>query len=541
MKKIGIKLIVYTFLSFLLVLIDWTRGSQVGSTWAWTVNMMGVVIALFLITTDGWRHFFKRKYYIFSVIMILIIPASYLWWERHQTVIYRDKLLSAVCNVWALGICFIRLLEQGFLTRFKHQMMNSRLVLIGTIILLLMSVSKNEDIWPLWFLIIFVMVYCWSINEEDIGRIINGIINGIIISFFVLQGAAFVFRPFDDKDFRYPGIYSNTNMNALFYSIVLIAVLFRLYQLREQNASLWKRVVLFMLSASLVGFSVLTVCKTGWIAEILCIAVYVLVADIKRLKKRASWVSLRILVFLLTVVISVPVVYLPVRYLPPMFHHPVWYEGEYAEWKVHSWDPADSPKYVSFDEVMGAVSSRLRPITEKLFSNEKCPRYVCAEEIVDPKGIHIGQWFFPWDDERTQTYSSYLGRLATWYYYFTNGSLLGHSNLDGHRTGVGESYNWHAQNVFLQIWYYYGIPAGVLFLITAVGAWVLSINRAWRTEGAKGYGAVFVMMYLSLFLLFGLFEAVWYPGQMILTLAVFGPRLMIDSKGLEEKKDKVES
>ena len=44
-----------------------------------------------------------------------------------------------------------------------------------------------------------------------------------------------------------------------------------------------------------------------------------------------------------------------------------------------------------------------------------------------------------------------------------------------------------------------------------------------------------MVMYLSLFLLFGLFEAVWYPGQMILTLAVFGPKLMMKDKDIHEE------
>ena len=527
--------IIYAIYTITLMLIDWTRGSQVGSTWAWTVNMLGVVICLFLITADGVTNFLKKKYIIWTVIMAIVLLGGYYWWTIHPAVIYRGKLLTAICNVWMIVACFMRLFEKNvksILEKWKHA---SKLALGGALLLLFMFLSVNEDFWPLWFLLLFILVYSWEIEKKETKAIIDGAVDGIIISFFMLQGAAFIFRPFDDPDYRYPGIYSNTNMNALFYSIILIAFLCRLYQLRKEQKAIWLRILCFMFGAAMIGFSVLTVCKTAWVAEVLCLLLYVVVADIRVLKMKASQVVLRMTLYGLVVMISVPIAYLPIRYLPPVFHHPIWYEGEYSESKVHSWDPVDSTKYVSFDEVIGAVSSRLKPVVEKLYSNENYLTCVHAEEISDPNGIHIGKMFFPWGDEFTQTYSSYLGRVATWYYYLGNAKIMGHSNQEGHHTGMGASYTWHAQNAFLQIWYYFGIPAGILFLITSCGTWVLSIRRSWKDDEERKDGAIFVVMYLSLFLLFGLFEAVWYPGQMILTLAVFGPKLMMKDKDIHEE------
>lgn len=499
-----------------------------GSTWAWTVNMMGVIIGTILIITDGVRNYFRKEYLVYTLASLLLLPLAYYWWQGHQTLIYRDKLLSAICNVWILGLCYIRIayMRKDICKRMKAS--NNVLFVLTVILFIYMLVSKNEDIWPGWFLLLYILIYCWKISAEEKKRVLNGAVDGIIISFFLLQGLAFVFRPFDNEHFRYCGIYSNPNMNALFYNIVLIAFLFRLYQLRKEHAKIWKRIACFLFAAALVAFSILTVCKTGWIAELLCLILYVVVVDIGELKLRARSVAARILVFGTVVCICVPVVYTPIRYLPPLFHHPIWYEGEYAEWKVHSWDSIDSDKYVSFGEVMGAVSSRLRPFTEKMFSEKKYPYRAYAEEIMDPTGIHVGPWYFAFDNPETQIYSSYLGRAATWYYYLFNGKMLGHSNLDGHYTGIGTSYTWHAQNAFLQIWYYYGIPAGILFLIVSFWTFAMSVKKAWKSSGIVKEAATFVMLYLALFMLFGLFEAVWYPGQMILTLAVFAPKLMLE-------------
>lgn len=520
--------------TILLMLIDWTRGSQVGSTWAWTVNMMGVVIGVALIGMDGIENYLKKRYLIYSIISLSMLPMGYYWWRGHQSLIYRDKLLSAICNVWILGLCIIRLygLKKDVWQRVKQN--GFVLLILPVVMFVFMLVSKNEDVWPGWFLVLYVLIYGWKIDAEEKKHLINGIVDGIIICFFLLQGCAFVFRPYDDASYRYCGIYSNPNMNALFYNIVLMAFLFRLFQLRKYTAKVWKRVLCFLFAAALVGFSVLTVCKTAWIAELFCILLYVVVVDIKRLQFGSNQVIARVLTFGFAICVCVPIVYIPVRYLPPLFHHPVWYEGEYAEWKVHSWDPIDSDKYVSFEDVMGAVSGRLRPFAEKLFSEQEYPNRVFAEEMMDPTGIHVGPWYFAFDDPETQTYSSYLGRAATWYYYLFNGKLLGHSNLEGHHTGIGVSYNWHAQNAFLQIWYYYGIPAGILFLVVVYGTLLISVKRAWIDNDKLNEQAVFVMVFLALFILFGLFEAVWYPGQMILTLAVFSPKLMIDEENATE-------
>lgn len=58
-----------------------------------------------------------------------------------------------------------------------------------------------------------------------------------------------------------------------------------------------------------------------------------------------------------TIVLLFPV-YLADRWLPVILHHPIWFEGEWSEEKVHSFDPADSDKYVSFQEIIQTATGR---------------------------------------------------------------------------------------------------------------------------------------------------------------------------------------
>ena len=527
------RIVIYTIVSLFLMVIDWTRGSQVGSTWAWTVNLLGVLLCVTLITADGWQNYFSKKYFCFSLVMIVSLPLAYLFWNTHQTLIYRDKLLTAILNVWSIGICFIRLHEIYFKEKNKKPSIKKIPILVF-IMLGWMFLSVNEDVWPCWFLALFIVGYFWPITNSGKQELVEGVLNGIILSFFVLQGLAFVFRPFDDPSSRYCGIYSNPNMNALFYCIVLVAFLVRLYQLRRKNASKWRRIICYLLAGVMIAFVILTVCKTAWVTVFLLLLLYVAVADIQQLKMKWYAALGELCLLLLITVLCVPIAYGTARYLPPLFHHPIWYEGEYSEARVHSWDPIDSSKYVSFDESMGTVVDRIYHVLRKILPSNMNVSIVRAEEIKDPKGIHIGDKFYPFEDEETNKYSSYLGRLAIWYYYATHGNLLGHSNTQGHYVGVGKSYIWHGQNAFLQIWFYYGIPAGILFLVVSWGTWGISLRKAWIENGERTDSALLVVMYLSLFLLYGLFEAVWYPGQMILTMTLFGPKLIMRE---EKQKD----
>ena len=48
---------------------------------------------------------------------------------------------------------------------------------------------------------------------------------------------------------------------------------------------------------------------------------------------------------------SIPIIYVSIRYIPALRHHPI-FIGRYSETRVHSWDPIDSDKYATFEDVI---------------------------------------------------------------------------------------------------------------------------------------------------------------------------------------------
>ena len=77
-KHVLNKQFLYTICFIAFAVIDWTRGSQVGPTWAWTVNMTGVVMAAILFTAYRPREFVKPVYLIYSAVCIAALPLSSL-------------------------------------------------------------------------------------------------------------------------------------------------------------------------------------------------------------------------------------------------------------------------------------------------------------------------------------------------------------------------------------------------------------------------------------------------------------------------------
>lgn len=519
-ERIISKRTVYTLCFLTLMVIDWTRGSQVGSTWAWTVNMTGVVIAIMLMCKQGFQNYRKPIYGIYSLFCIVMLFAMYFWWNTHQAAIYRDKLLSIGANIWFLGLIAIYYIKsvkskshQAHFRIEREQIIrilrNHILEIMGAVLLVLIWISVNEDLWPTWYLVLFGLVYIDRYTDTELEDLREGLLNGIILGFFVLQGLALLFRHFDDPMGRYSGMYANYNMNALFYCIVWIAFKIKYYDAVEQGEKrLWCSFY-YIFTSILVGFLLFTICRTSWLVVLTIEFASVILLYFVKMRDSAGRVMGKIVLRLLTILICIPVIYVGIRYIPTVLHHPVWYEGEYSEDKVHSFDPWNSEKYVSFEEWVHEIDVRIRPYAQLLFPKAENVSVVCAQE--EKLNFHSPE------------FSSSRGRLMIWEYYLKNGTIVGHSSSEGHE--IFESwYVWHTQNVFVQFWYYYGIPAAIVLIVYILFVLISSLNKF--MHGNRN--ALLTFFFVLLFICYGMFEAVWYPGQIILFLTFFTPLFIRD-------------
>ena len=204
-----------------------------------------------------------------------------------------------------------------------------------------------------------LLMYLTDFTEQECGRMLTALGGAVLAAFFVFQGLAFVFRPYDSL--RYLGLYANTNINALFYQMVYCVFFgyFCILELKRTHPFLkWGS---FCFACAMWPFVLLTMCRSAVLGMAAATAAGVGILLWKRRGARVSRCLLYLCGLFLGSALSFPIVYGAVRYLPAVFHHPIWFADEYSEEKVHSWDPYDSGKYTDWRDVLRENFGRFFP------------------------------------------------------------------------------------------------------------------------------------------------------------------------------------
>ncbi len=512
-KKRVWKIIGYTLLFAGIAVLDWMRASQLGVYWATANNLYAVVMAAVTIPLYAYD---RKKYLKIAMIWVLccavcgavIGPCIVSGGEG----VFASQVLTATLAVCLLGLTWVRVWTHR--KEVWNRLKRHRLILAAFFVMsILMVISRYYEIWQIWYAVMFLAFYGAPISEEEHDLIWNSLINGLILGFFGLQIWAYGFRPYDVV--RYMGPYGNCNMTALFYLVTYMCVLYRIHVLSVKAKTKWsqaRRVLLYVLAGGLVSFMLFTMCRTALIIAVLLTGVYGVYSVIIILGKKASRLILQWGCLLLCTVLTFPCVYGTIRYLPCILSHPVWFDGEYSTEKVHSFDSWDSEKYISPDEVWEELYSRYNygGILDKLGLKVEAAEltgtqvdYLAREDSENSVSI------------RKVIYRAYLERLNLW----------GHELREGYMSiGSGVTI-YTAQNVFIQMAFCFGIPAGILF----VGIIVWFLCKAVRLAASKKRTAnLLPLMVWIVFVGFGLTESVWYLGQSILFLMYMTPKLFLE-------------
>ena len=118
-------------------------------------------------------------------------------------------------------------------------------------------------------------------------------------------------------------------------------------------------------------------------------------------------------------------------------------------------------------------------------------------------------------------------RYYIWKAYLSNLNVFGHELEEGYFQ-VTETYHaYHAQNVFIQVLFYYGIPAGILFIVLMATLGIQALRIAVKNRSVE---AILPLLVWTVFIGYGLSECVWYMGQSILFLMYLTPKILIDSR-----------
>mgnify|MGYP002856632337 CR=1 FL=1 len=553
--KVRIKKLIYMLCFAFLCLIDQRikTGSGLDGVIESFRDLSYIVIAILVLSHYRLQDF--RKYWFLYVewIIFSIIGGSLFVWKGEAIAMFPSDRVVLAINLLLWGIAIIQTLVGIIAEKRRLDFIHKPFACIWLLMMAGMCILRRDIYWPEAYLIAYGTFYLTDYSEEERKLLFQGMLNGILLGFFLMQGWCFVFRPYDI--IRYSGVYSNANHNVVFYLIVLAAVFTKLlyaYRNRssEEKASKISRIFLrvavriwyWFLAGAVLDFILLTIGRTGYLVAVILLVAMALMRW-RVVEKRWYLFALSILksgaMILLCFGLMFPVVFEAVRYLPPVFHHPVWFWGEWNEDRVQSWQPWDSENYVEFEDLLEMIVNRVEQILEQQEISCAVEGVLLASTDVSavareipPKPANVTdlQWE-RYQEVLAEGYGidlkefnnagakrSILVRYNIYRYYLHHLNWTGHPENEQGFQMVSNYWVGHAHNIYLQWGTDFGIPVMVLFIILIL--WTIGhLISCFHVTGDPQYAGYLLFSLVPC--LFGMLEFCWGAGSLPIALMFF--------------------
>lgn len=521
-EKVWSKYTLYLLCFMALNYIEFLRSTQVGNIWAAAANCTGLVVMVIVFSQLPIRQFLKPVCYVYTALCVVAMGVVYMHWTQHVGEYLLGQTLTAIMNVWWLGLVVPYFFRQIFVEKTRKLRIGALgWAWIAFVVWSVISVAGRW--WPIWYLFMFGAFYLVRFSRQDRAALVKAMVDGTIASFFVIQSYAYLFRPYDIV--RYQGAFNNCNMMGLYYLIVYCMILIKLHLLHVEKAKWGWKLFYFIGAGGLLSFQFMTICRTAWVCSVFVTVCYGWVVVHRAWGEGFRRLVLRGCVLAVCAVLTFPAVFWTVRWLPTIHPHPIWHEGEWGPWRVASWDPPDSEKYVELDQFLNEALGRFTDMLHILQSRNPFVLHVYAQdgwvEIPEPANSEWGRNSISVRWQFFKTYWEY----STW---------LGHPEQDGHYIyEISRGQIWHGQNLWIQMVYYFGYPAGVLVAVLVMLAGWKVCRKAGEIR-KDSFAIVPIIIYIA-YIGFGLTEVVWNPGQIIFTLIfmMMHPQLTEPIEGIE--------
>lgn len=534
-EKMNVKKIIHILLFASLIIVDVIRCDGNGAWWAAGNRVTGLVIGGLIILHFGIKDLRKWWVVVAGIMCLAIMPTVPLWWY-YVPGFLRDEMILFIINIYVLGLAGYLLakhyfnlikskpesngIEQGVSAKtFLKKHLCSILCLL---FLLAASISVDNTYKPLYTLVIFGMLYITPFTRTEKEKLLSYFSTGVIYAFWGLQILAFAFRPFTVNHSRYKGMYSNPNMFALFCALVMAVTLIKIYEKRES-----KKIWFYGLSLQYAFVFVLMIYSSGRAAMLAAaMATFAYMITVCFVYKAISFKRLILLIAMIALgtVLCVPSAYTSIRYLPTILKRPVAFEGEeYDRGRL-----SDADYYVSFEKVMDMSFSRVLTIFMNYDDVREREKAEAAKEdsttevtldeagseaVVEEEKEHSDPnwenktYYIDWENG----YNDIDLRVGIWRTYLADLNWRGHTGSDYLLYVTPDLLMYHSHNIFVQMFYSYGIPAGVFFVAWVVTLFISSVCNAFTKKNT--FQGMFPIMMWLIVIGFGVLEINWMLGQ----------------------------
>lgn len=471
----------------------------------------GIVLACIIFSHYKWTDFVKYKwiYAVWGIVSVVGTIGAFLGIGRYPGInryFFLNDRIAILVNMVIWGVILIYTFIQVVLEK-NYPKLNRKMLIVWSIMMVLMIVSRSHYIWPFCYMVMFGCFYFTGFTVEEQEDLWQGCLDGIILSFILFQGFCCAFRPYDME--RYVGIHNNCNLNGLYYLAVLAAVFTKILYLTKKHASKWLKVFYWLLAGVVLSFLFMTIGRIAWITAFILGLLFLGFLNLILQKKQFVRNGV---ILVLCAVLMFPITFGATRYLPPVFHHPIWFWGEWSEDKVHSWDPWNSEKYLDMDELLETAFGRVAGGVKSLLEHSPFAIKADAAEAVPAE-----------DDSRLQTavfsaeqeYDDFLVRSTIYKYYFTHLNWRGHPYEEQGFQLFWDYWIGHAHNIFLQYGTDFGIPVMMLFAVLIVWGSTVCWKRIRKQTSTADIAALY---YILIPAVFGLLEYSWGVGSLSITM-----------------------
>lgn len=550
-KESNIHYLIYIFCTLVWYSVNFFRVNGTGGQWAFANEFIGFTVFLILAIRYGLKSFIKWIYaLIIGISAVAFLPVFRTFAPQND---YSLQFVARYVNSTLLIILLIR----AFFYYFKEEKRErsfklSACFVIWAIMILACIASKSKSAWPMWAAIALGSFYLVPSKKEENDSLINGLVDGIIINFFIYQGLALLHRPYEVEWVRYCSFFSNSDCSAKFFTVSYIGFLVKYLMLRRKESKKWIQVLCFMFASSMWGFIFFTMTRSGFMGMAFVTLVYLILYKLF-FNKRVVGLVKQCMALVLISFVSVPIIYVSIRYIPALRHHPI-FIGRYSETRVHSWDPIDSDKYATFKDVVYSYLNKVNGIqdgeydtTNRIISIRQkyspevseemeqtmmtAPLKIAEIEKLAKDGERVLTYvdgISPGQDEKhpafvnrsyNNAFEKVLGiRKYVFRYYFEKSGFRG--NEEEYVSGIigdGEVYT-SAHNSTLDFMSRYGYIAGALFLALQIVIFMSGLIQIKKFGSNADMGVILATLTSAAFFAWGLFYSVAFTGEIMDTL-----------------------
>ena len=334
--------------------------------------------------------FEKKKRFLCSVATILGIGLTlYLVKSNFYVNYYYLNLPLGVFITVLLNLYILVIYDAVKERRFPLEVSPS-------VLLIFLLVVKQTSIYDykqfyLYILLSLLPLVMMKKGEKACASVLKGILDGICIGFFVIQGYAWKHRPYNYSAIRYTGISNACTTMSRIYLSYFAAWLIQYVRLARQKWSLGNgilRIFAWLIATFILSLEYLTGSRSAVLAMMLMTAIAMAVRYIrfedawwKWIGKVGLWIVNCTCVGLVSLALF-PTAYASVRYLPAYCNQPDYinYTGyrmlsrpiqkwgvnfdqnnEYNDFSVMKDEALDSVKYATFEESVSHNLGRIIP------------------------------------------------------------------------------------------------------------------------------------------------------------------------------------